>query len=301
MRILTLADLSADATAALQASPFGPFTVEACQDIDQLGERLEADAFDAVLLDAVTPNLTQAAVVQAAADSALLIVSGSPDPAATIEWLELGAQNVLARDDLVAAYLPQRIRIAIERKRLESEARKAYATDLETGLPHQQQLIEHMSHLLALREREPSPMAVLVLRIEGLSTTEVRLGREAANVLRRKVAVRLRAGVRASDVVAAIGTESFAVLLASILTPADAPRVGTKLLMALSAPFNVTGNDLSVAVALGIGQYPQDGAHPDGLLHRAIGLAASAPAQGRAGLSNFHEAGGRTPGAANDE
>ena len=157
-----------------------------------------------------------------------------------------------------------------------------------------------MSHLLALREREPSPMAVLVLRIEGLSTTEVRLGREAANVLRRKVAVRLRAGVRASDVVAAIGADSFAVLLASILTPADAQRVGTKLLKAVHAPFKVTGNDLSVAVALGIAQYPQDGAHPETLLHRANGLAASAQAQGRAGLSNFHETGGQTPAAAND-
>ena len=174
-------------------------------------------------------------------------------------------------------------------------------TSTATGLPHQQQLIEHMSHLLALREREPAPMAVLVLRIEGLATTQARLGLVAAHVLRRKVAVRLRAGVRASDVVAALGEASFAVLLGSILAPADADRVGAKLLSALLDPFTVTGEDLGVAVALGIGQYPQDGAQPDALLRRALGLAASAAAQGRAGLTSMSEAGGRLVQAANDD
>ena len=111
---------------------------------------------------------------------------------------------------------------------LERAARKAYATDLATGLPNHAQLLEHMTHLLALREREPAPMALLVLRIEGLSTTEAALGAEAANVLRRKVAVRLRAGLRASDVVASIGADAFAVLLAWIDAPADGMRVASQ-------------------------------------------------------------------------
>ena len=46
------------------------------------------------------------------------------------------------------------------------------------------------------REREPAPMALVVLRIEGLATAASRLGPESANVLRRKVAVRLRANLR---------------------------------------------------------------------------------------------------------
>jgi diguanylate cyclase (GGDEF)-like protein len=163
---------------------------------------------------------------------------------------------------------------------------------LETGLPHQQQLVEHMSHLLALREREPAPMALLVLRIEGLALAQQRLGADAAHVLRRKLGVRLRAGVRASDVVAALGDDSFGVLLAALLAPADAQRVGAKLLAALKAPLTIAGQDVAIAVALGVAQYPQDGVQPDALLRRAAGLAASAAAQGRAAPS---------AGAANDE
>jgi len=91
------------------------------------------------------------------------------------------------------------------------------------------------------------------------------------------------------------------VLLGSILTPDDAPRVGAKLMKSLLEPLHVGGHDVSVAAALGIGQYPQDGAQPDALLRRAIGLAAAAQAQGRAGFSNFGETGAGQVDAANDD
>ena len=41
----------------------------------------------------------------------------------------------------------------MQRKRLDIAARRAHATDLATGLPNHAQLMEHMTHLLALRER----------------------------------------------------------------------------------------------------------------------------------------------------
>jgi GGDEF domain-containing protein len=126
-----------------------------------------------------------------------------------------------------------------------------------------------------------------------------RLGVEASGTLRRKVAVRLRAGVRASDVVASVGDDSFAVLLSQLETPADADRVGRKLLGSLGETFKVGGSDLAVATALGIAVYPGDGTQPDMLLRRAVGLAASAQATGRAGYANRLERGEAT--AANDE
>ncbi len=285
--------------AALAASEFGPFAVEMCADRDAILARLAHAACDALVLDDGSDAIDIAAEVSR--EIAILVVSPDLAPARVLAWLDRGVQDVLLAAEVDAAALPQRLRAAIERKRLEHDARTAYATDLDTGLPHQQQLIEHMSQLLALREREPAPMAVLALRIEGLATTQARFGREAANVLRRKVGVRLRAGVRASDVVAALADDSFAVLLGSILTPDDAQRVGAKLLKSLLSPWRVAGQDVTVSAALGIGQYPQDGAQPDALLRRAVGLAAAAQAQGRAGFSNFGAAGAAPVTAANDE
>lgn len=300
LSVLALVNLSDACVQRLEGSTFGPFKVQVCTDAAKAQAHLAAHACDALLLDAGMAASTAPLAEVGVMAPATLVVGAGLGSDGVLAWLQRGAQDVLDHAELDAASLPQRIRAAVERKRVERDARKSYATDLATGLPHQQQLIEHMSHLLALREREPSPMAVLVLRIEGLGTTQARLGNEAAHVLRRKIAVRLRAGVRASDVVAALGDASFAVLLGSLLAPADAERVGAKLLKALLDPFTVAGETLAVSVALGIGQYPQDGAQPDALLRRALGLAASASAQGRAGLASASD-GGRMAQAANDD
>jgi diguanylate cyclase (GGDEF)-like protein len=263
-----------------------------------MGSRSPAVAM--VHADALREVADQRLVERLAADVAVVVVLDTEDPAAVLNVLHSGAEDTFTPSELDHSSLPRRLRAAAERKRAALQSRQAYATDLSTGLPHQQQLIEHMSHLMALREREPAPMALLVLRTEGLATAQARHGREAAQVLRRKLAVRLRAGVRASDVVAFIGSDTFAVLLASMLAPADAQRVGTKLLSALQVPFNVGGRDLAVSTALGVGQYPGDGNQPDALLRKAIALASATPAIGRSGHTNFNESGG-LPAAANDE
>jgi diguanylate cyclase (GGDEF)-like protein len=290
--------LPPDVAAGLASSAFGPFELHASRDRAEVLARLAESHCDALIL-CDGESATDIAA-EAGTETAILVVVDTLTPPAVIDWLGRGVQDVLLAEDLASPALPQRLRAAIERKRLEREARTAYATDLDTGLPHQQQLIEHMSQLLALREREPAPMAVLALRIEGLATAEARFGRDASNVLRRKVGVRLRAGVRASDVVASLGEDSFAVLLGSVLAPADAERVGAKLLKALLAPFKIAGEEVAVATALGVGLYPEDGTHPEGLLRRAVGLAAGTQAQGRAGFSNFAES-AASAGAANDE
>lgn len=300
LHVATLIALSADSADALAASAFGPFALHVGIGMAEVRELLARGECDALIAAIDGSAEVQALARELAVDVAVLMIAPRLEATQTLQWQQQGAQDVLLRAELASPTLGLRLRGAIERKRDEREARKAYATDLETGLPHQQQFIEHVSQLLALREREPAPMAVLALRIEGFATTEARHGRDAANALRRKVGVRLRAGVRASDVVASLGDENFAVLLGSILSPDDAGRVGAKLIKALLEPFKVAGENIAVAVALGVAQYPQDASQPDALLRRAVGLAAGSPARGRAGFANFGE-GGQAPGAANDD
>jgi diguanylate cyclase (GGDEF)-like protein len=127
-------------------------------------------------------------------------------------------------------------------------------------------------------------MALLVIRVEGFGSVQTVLGMEGANVLRRKVAVRLRAGVRSSDVVAALGEDTYAVLLASIVELEHAAGVGAKLLEAVRDPFSVAGRDVTLAVGLGVALYPNHGDDADVLLRRALGQAAGSSAVGRGGM-----------------
>lgn len=282
----------------LPDSPWGPFQIEHCPDATSAAARLAEVPFDALL--AAQPATPWPGLAQAALNSAVVLVGPELHPGDVAALLAQGVQDVLpmaeARQPQVLA---RALRLGVERKRIERDARKAYATDLATGLPNHAQLIEHMSHLLALREREPAPMALLVLRLEGPAGIQARLGRESANVLRRKVAVRLRAGVRASDVVASLGVDGFAVLLSAIEEPAHAQRVAQKLTHALRQPFTVMGNNVGVAVGVGTALYPSDGKQADALLRRASGAAAVTPALGRAAFGNRPD--GHLPHAANDD
>jgi len=286
----------------LWGSPYGPFVLHPVSGLDEAARELQSRAHDALLIE--LPTAADLAALQAwpalshaVLDAAVVLVHAEPEVPTVLSLLQFGVQDVLPPTD--ARGLARSLRLAIERKRIEMMARKAYATDLATGLPNHTQLLEHMTHLVALRAREPAPMALIVLRIEGLAATEAALGAEAANVLKRKVAVRLRSGLRASDVVASIGGDAFAVLLAWIDAPDDGERVAAKLAQSLAQPFSVTGRERRLGVRVGLAQFPAHGERVEDLLRRALGQAASVATVGKA---DYAHAADRGPGAAaNDE
>jgi len=240
------------------------------------------------------------ALAHAVLDTAVVaVLPQAPDDATQHQLLERGVQDVVVLADTAADALRRRLEIALQRKTLDRAARRAFATDLATGLPNHAQLLEHMTHLLALRDREPAPMAVIALRVDDLARVGETLGIESSNVLRRKVAVRLRASLRASDVVASIGNDAFVVLLAWIDSPADGERVMQKLAVALHQPFSVAGTEVSVKVHAGLALYPDHGKAADALLRRSVGQASSLAAMGGEGTGSLVER-GRLP-AANDD
>ena len=271
-----------------------------CTTLGEAAAHLREFSFESMLAAVPAAELLAwPALSHAVLDTAVVAVLPGPADAATQQQLlERGVQDIVVPSDAPADALRRRLEIALQRKALDRIARKAFATDLATGLPNHTQLLEHMTHLVALREREPAPMAVIALRVEGLAAARDALGLESSNVLRRKVAVRLRASLRASDVVASIGNDAFVVLLAWIDAPTDGQRVAKKLVDALHQPFSVAGNDLAVIIHAGLALYPEHGKTADALLRRSVGQAASLVSMGGEGLGAAIER-GNTP-AAND-
>lgn len=296
--------------AGLCASPFGRVALTRCASLGEASSVLGDRNFDGVLISLDSDDFAQlpawTGLAQAVPEMAVVVlVSGAFDTAVATRLVHAGVQDVLggsqlANAEAALADAARSLHLSIERKRIEREARRASATDLRTGLPDRQQLIDHMSQLLALRGREPASMALLALRVEGFETVEASLGAESANVLRRKVAVRLRGAVRASDVVAALTADSFALLLASTEEPIDAELVAHKLLHALHQTFTIAGQQVAVATSIGISRYPSDGSDAGVLLRQAVAAAAAADTRGRDGYVNWRESQWRDTGAAND-
>jgi diguanylate cyclase (GGDEF)-like protein len=279
----------------LITSAFGPFVVQACGRLDELDAQALLQPRDAVLIDLDLAGGTERLVhwpglARAVLESAVVAVGPEPTPGECLRLLQAGVRDVLSTREATPEVLGRVLRFAVERKRVDDAARRAYSIDLTTGLPNHNQLLEHMTHLLALREREPASMALIVLQLDGFRGVEASLGAEAANVLRRKAAVRLRGSLRASDVVASLGPDMFAVLLAWLDAGDDANHVARKLLAAVNQPFQVAGQSVPVGARLGVSQYPTHGKDAQTLMRHAIGLASG----GAVGQS-------RGQAAANDE
>jgi diguanylate cyclase (GGDEF)-like protein len=289
----------------LTTSALGPFIVQCCAQLTDVPPQLAGGRFDALLLrvdnsEPLRALLNRGELSHAVLETALIVLVPEPSAADITSLLQLGVQEVVPTREAHPERIALALRQSVERKRLERAAKPAYATDLGTGLPNHAQLMEHLTHLLALREREPAPMALLVLRIDGLAMTAAGVGLEAAHVLRRKIAVRLRSMLRASDVVAALGHDRFAVLLAWIDDAAAGARVADKLVQSLQRPLHVAGRDVMVAVAAGIARYPADACDADTLLRLAASDASQSNVRGRTGL--MHPGGpGGSAAAANDE
>lgn len=270
--------ICATAAAERQASPAGEaydeIDVRWCWSLEQGATDLSTQPWDALVLELpcaeVEAALQQPTWRQAIRDLATLVLCADGVGATALRLIASGVQDVALPEQAMQAGFAARIAFAVVRKRLEREARTAFALDVHTGLPNQEQLLEHLSQLLALRERQPAGMAVLALSLDGLGAAAGARGPEAAHVLRRKVAVRLRAAVRSSDVVASMADDGFALLLSKIEAPADAQRVALKLARALREPFQVMGVAVGLSAHVGVAIYPQQGRDAQVLLRQAL-------------------------------
>ena len=232
-----------------------------------------------------------AAWTQAVLAAAVVVRTPRPSRELMLNLLRAGVQDVLPSEQSDDESIGRSLCLAIERKRQEQELRRAWSIDLATGLPNRVQLMELLHQLCALREREPAPMALLVLRVEGLASTEARLGVAAAQALRRKLAVRLRTGLRASDVVSALAPDAFAVVLTWLEAPQDGERVAQKLSQLLREPFMVSAQTAVVTVSTGLANYPTDSRQPEDLLKLALSAAAARRGLGRQGFADRLERG----------
>ena len=103
-----------------------------------------------------------------------------------------------------------------------------------------------------------------------------RLGHEAGDALLKEVAARLLGCVHASDSVARVGGDEFAVLLEEVEGSEAGELVAGRIVAALQAPFRLAEGEASISCSIGVANYPVDGQdaptltrHADHAMYRA--------------------------------
>jgi diguanylate cyclase (GGDEF)-like protein len=145
-----------------------------------------------------------------------------------------------------------------------------------TGLPNRAALRQLVAQAVELAKRYERCFALLIVNVDRFQRMNDSLGRDVGDALLREIGARLKKQLRASDVVARLDGDEFAVLAHELPTPEQAEPIALKLLEALSAPIQLRGQgEFRITACVGIACYPLD-APDEGTLMKHAGQALRA-------------------------
>lgn len=153
-------------------------------------------------------------------------------------------------------------------KAAEQRIRELADFDPLTGLPNRRLLRDRVDQLLAVGERDGTPVTLVFLDLDHFKRINDSLGHSVGDEVLIALANRLSTVVRRGDTLSRLGGDEFVLAMPGIST-AIAIEVARRLIEECSAPFHVGGHDLTVTPSIGITLYPQDGKDFDSLLKHA--------------------------------
>ncbi len=186
------------------------------------------------------------------------------------------------------AFLINTVEDISARKAREAELEHRVLHDVLTGLPNRTLLNDRLLHAVRSARRTGTPLALLVLGIDGLIQVNTKHGHVAGDRALIEVAERMSKELRKSDTVARIGGGEFAVILTGVGDPERAGITADKLLAAIEARLEADRVSIKLTASAGVALYPADGTDPESLL-RSADLAMQAAkrrrlAAGREGM-----------------
>lgn len=153
--------------------------------------------------------------------------------------------------------------------------------DFLTNLPNRLLLNDRITQAIALARRSDASPALLFLDLDKFKHINDSLGHAVGDQLLQAVADRLVHCVRTSDTVSRHGGDEFVILLAAERRPQDAALAAEKILLALSTPFVIEGQQLHTSTSIGISVFPLDGTDAAILLKNADTAMYHAKERGR--------------------
>jgi len=140
--------------------------------------------------------------------------------------------------------------------------------DALTGLPNKKLLQSRSEQLFKLTERQSLVCSLLIMDVNDFKHVNDTLGHKVGDMVLREVAERLKSALRASDILARLSGDEFAILLFNNDVK-DAEKVASKLQKALHEPLECEGSTFSLEASIGISEFPAHGDHLDLLMRRA--------------------------------
>jgi len=150
-----------------------------------------------------------------------------------------------------------------------------------TGLPNRLYLRSRLPRALRFAAATDRSMGLIYLDVDHFKNINDSRGHGVGDQLLRTVAQRLRAAVKAQDVVVRMGGDEFVIVAAIPPEIGAIEGLATRVQTAVQAPMAIDDTLLSVSASMGIAIYPADGLDMEALLKHADIALYQAKAAGR--------------------
>ena len=209
--------------------------------------------------------------------------------------LQLGVDDFLSKDEVSGGRLERAVRFAVGRK--EARGRLEFLAHYHplTGLPNRTLFKDRLSKAIDRANRHNQDVAMVLVNLDRLSELNETFGRDAGDRLLETVAERLRSCARASDTLAHMGGDEFAVILEEVGGPQGAESMVRRVLEVLRRPVEQQGVDVLVSGSFGIAML-SDSRDADRLVQDAEEAMFAAKRMGRGTIaSSAGRPSGRAP------
>jgi len=179
------------------------------------------------------------------------------------------------------------IRDISDRKQAEARIQFLAHHDILTHLPNRALLMDRLQVLLTSARRQNSLVGILFIDLDNFKTINDSLGHFAGDELLKRVAARLQASLRGADMVGRLGGDEFVVVVTDLARAEDIAPVAEKIAEAISEPFSLEEQILSISASIGISVFPKDGETPDTLIRNADAAMYLAKDRGRSNFQFF--------------
>ena len=189
----------------------------------------------------------------------VLVLQTTADAGLAANALDLGADDLMT-DGFDAEELALRLNALLKRKRRDAQLRANVRTEANaaghdplTGLHNRRYAMPHLNQVAIQARKTGRPLAVMVADLDHFKQVNDIYGHASGDAVLVEVAQRLRAGLRASDMVARIGGEEFLIIMPGTL-PELARETALRICNQVGAtPFEVPGNHNPIPVTISIG------------------------------------------------
>jgi diguanylate cyclase (GGDEF)-like protein len=240
-----------------------------------------ANQYDLILLDLQMPGMNGFQVMKLLKENEtegyvpILVITIQADN--KLDALKAGAKDFISKPfDLMEAkvriYNMLEVRLLYKQLERYSHSMESWAMhDALTGLPNRRLLNDRLALAIAHARRKKCCTAIIYLDLDGFKQINDSFGHVSGDALLKKVAECLVTAVRQEDTVARLGGDEFVVVLWELSDANEVPALVTKVLMAISQPFDINRHTIHITASAGVSIYPTNSEDIETLISKADG------------------------------